>query len=163
EILHSFKVHVAEKASAPPAVPVPPGPPAKEAPPEKTAKEPAPQPAPAPQTGIRPAPLQEDRETRPLPGIVSAVCVGGSGRLLILQIPKQRQVAISDANQAKIVKYLPLPEDDAKVAAGADKLLVYAPGANAFQRYSLATFQREVTAASPRPGPIAKILMGSAS
>src|SRR5262249_12497499 len=74
--LHTCRFTGAEKASAPPAVPVPPGPPAKEAPPEKTAKEPAPQPAPAPQTGIRPAPLQEDRETRPLPGIVSAVCVG---------------------------------------------------------------------------------------
>src|SRR5262249_18008072 len=91
------------------------------------------------------------------------VCVGGAGRFLILRLPQQRKLAIFDANEAKIVKYLPVAEDTVKVAAGRDKLFVFLPGANVIQRYSLAGFEKEATVPAPTSGRLFQVLMGSAS
>jgi hypothetical protein len=133
----------------------------KEAPAVRTDKPAAP--AAAVSAVIRPAPLKGDHEERPLPGSVSDVCVGGGGRYLILNIPQQRKLAIFDANEAKVVKYISVGGDGVKIAACIDKLIVLLPGSNVIQRYSLATFEREATVPMPISDTVSQILMGSAS
>src|SRR5262249_4924116 len=68
----------------------------------------APAPPPVP---IQAAPLQGDKPPVALPGPVRATGVGGGGRSLILHLPQQRQLAVFDVNEAKVVKYLPMAED----------------------------------------------------
>jgi hypothetical protein len=98
-----------------------------------------------------------------LGGTVASVCQGGGGRFLILHVAKERTIAIFDASVGKVVKSLPVAEDDVKIAASRDKLIVVLPGARLIQRYSLATFEREVTTPVPEGKPVSVALMGSAS
>ena len=111
----------------------------------------------------RPAPLEQEAVVLPLPHTVDDVTVGGAGRFLIFRLPKLHQLAVFDANEAKVVKYLPLAEDGAKIAAGLDKLIVALPASHALERWSLTTFEKEVTVPSPVNGSVAKMLMGSAT
>ncbi len=166
EIFHTFKIAI--KDSGGPALATRP-PPSKETPPP-TAPTPAPaverkQPsAPAkPLAGLKPAPLKADTEERSLPAPAGDVCVGGGGRFLIFHLPQSRRLAVFDANEARIVKYLPVAEDNIKIAAGRDKLVAVLPGAKVIQRYSLATFERELTAPLPYPYQLIGITMGPAS
>ena len=115
------------------------------------------------QVDIKPAPLKNDREELVTPSAIGDLCVGGGGRFLILYLPKDRKLAIFDANEAKIVKYLPLPEDDAVLAAGLDKLIVALPASNILQRWNLKTFEREAMAPAPIKDKIGNVVMGSAS
>jgi hypothetical protein len=111
---------------------------------------------------------QEKEESPPqdevkLPASVGDVCVGGGGRLLILHLPELRKLAVFDAGEAKVVKYVPAADDKVKFAAGADKLLVALPGDKVIERWSLKTFEREASAAVPVKGGVAALCMGSAS
>lgn len=96
-----------------------------------------------------------------LPSSVADVCVGGGGRLLILHLPKERNLAVFDADQAKVVKYVPAADDKVKFAAGLDHLLVALPGDKVIERWSLKTFEREASA--PAKGEVTALCMGSAS
>src|SRR5207244_3136932 len=99
-----------------------------------------------------------------LPGAVEQLVVGGGGRYIILHLPSKRQLAVFDANEARVVKYLPLAEDAVKIAAGKDKLFVVLLKNNLIVRYNLRTFEKEVTAQFPVPGAeIFVALMGSHS
>ena len=53
--------------------------------------------------------------------------VGDGGRFLILHLPKVRQVAVFDVNQAKVVKFLPVAADNVMIAAGMTKMIVAYP------------------------------------
>ena len=64
-----------------------------------------------------------------LPAPAADACAGGGGRFLILHLAQTRQLAVFDVNQAKVVKYLPVPADNVRFAAGMNKLLVVAPDA----------------------------------
>jgi predicted Zn finger-like uncharacterized protein len=112
---------------------------------------------------IKPPALEGDKVARPLPSQVVDVAVGGAGRFLILHLPKVRQLAIFDANEGKFVKYLPVAADNAKIAAGLDKLVVVLPDQKLIQRWNLLTFEREVTANLPFSHQLTAIAMGSAS
>lgn len=113
--------------------------------------------------GLRPAPLQGDEQTVNLPSSVGHVAVGGGGRFLILHLPKERKLAVFDTAVAKVVKYLPMAEDEIKFAANQNNVIVLAPGANVIQRWSLKTFEREVTVPSPIQAPVKSLTMGAAS
>src|SRR5262249_1625461 len=91
------------------------------------------------------------------------VCVGGGGRFLLLHLPRERKLAVFDANEAKVVKYLPVPEDKPLLAAGRDQLVVGLPESNVLQRWSLATFEREAAVPAPQPGALKALAMGSAT
>jgi hypothetical protein len=112
---------------------------------------------------IKPPVLGGERLERLLPGPISDVGVGGGGRFLILLLPRQRQLAIFDVNEAKVVKYLPVAEDEVKFAAGMEVLVVAAPEAGVLQRWNLRTFQKEVTVPLPVPGRVTDLCLGSAS
>jgi hypothetical protein len=116
-----------------------------------------------PTTPIQPPAIDGDKVIRTLPAAYDALCVGGGGRFLIFHLPKVRKLAIFDANEAKVVKYIDVAEDNVKFAAGQDKLLVALPGAKVLQRWSLATFTREGVGAWPVGDEVKSLLMGSAS
>jgi S1-C subfamily serine protease len=103
------------------------------------------------------------KEVKPLPSTFSDVCLGGGGRFLILHLPKDRKLAVFDIKKGRIVKYLPVAEDDVKFAAGLEKLVVVLPTANVIQRYSLETLEREAAVPSPVSERIRLALMGAAS
>jgi predicted Zn finger-like uncharacterized protein len=114
---------------------------------------------PLPALVFKPAPLDRDKVTRELPGVAGEVCVGGGGRFLILHLPSLRQLAVFDASEARIVKFLPIGDDKVLLAAGFDKLFVALPVRNQLQRWDLTTFEKESTGAVPVP--ILGLAMGS--
>lgn len=107
--------------------------------------------------------LDSDKVTRQLPAVVSDVAVGGGGRYLILHLPKLRKLAVFDVNEAKITNYIALAGDNVKFAAGMDSVIVVLPDQNLLQRWSLTTFEKEVTAQLPFQGRVHTVSMGSAS
>jgi hypothetical protein len=147
--------------------------PGAEAPPRDRPKPKLPEPEPAvevkrpattsPLAGIKPAPLKADREVRPLPSTVDDACVGGGGRFFILHLARERKLAIFDVNEAKVVKYLSVAEDGVKFAAGLTKLFVVSPNSGVIQRFSLVTFEKEVTTPLPIKGTVKAIATGSAA
>ncbi len=111
---------------------------------------------------VRPPALAGEKVELSLPAAVADVCVGGGGRFLILHLPKTRQLAVFDANEGKVVKYLPVAEDDVKIAAGLTKLFVALPNANLIQRWDLTTLERDVSAPLPTKDKVSGLCMGSA-
>jgi hypothetical protein len=104
-----------------------------------------------------------DKTELKLPGTADLTCFGGGGRYVLFRLPKVKQVAILDVCEGKIVRYLPLPEDGALIAAGNEHLFVLAPTANVIQRWSLTTFEKEVTVANPLKGTPRHLLVGHAT
>ena len=100
-----------------------------------------------------------------LPSEGDVVCVGGGGRLLIINLPKVKQIAVFDVSEAKVVKYLPAASEKVLLASGMDKLLVAYPETNVIQRWSLTTFEKELTATLPGTAGLttSNIAMGNAS
>jgi hypothetical protein len=126
--------------------------------PAVAAPEPPTEPAaPPPTTTVAPAsppvaaeptePGQRQKYIIKLPGAIGDLCVGGGGRFLVVQMKSLRQVAIIDAKEKRIVKYLAIDDDNARIAAGATKLVVGLAGKNILSRYDLATGNREMSIA----------------
>ncbi len=153
----------------------PPGTTPRPTPPKTTPRTPEPPSAPATPTGERVtipmrvplpkivAPALQDRTVFRLPGMVDDLGVGGGGRYILLQINSLRKIAVFDVNVLKIVNYIPLASDDSLFAASADKLIVVLRDQNAIQRWSLTTFEREVTTPVPEGVQVQAIAMGCAS
>ncbi len=113
-----------------------------------------------------PPPIEVDAQPadrRKLPGVYDGLAVGGGGRFLIFRFKALRKLAIFDTHEAKITKYVPLPSDDALVAAGRDKLLVVLPAKRMVQRYNLTSAKREVSRELSSEGTAIAVAMGSAS
>jgi hypothetical protein len=106
--------------------------------------------------------LEQDVVVYRLDAPVSDVAVGGGGRYLILHLPKLSKLAVFDVNQAKVVKYLSVPADNVRFTAGLDKLVV-ALGEGTVQRWSLKTFEQELSVAAPTKGRVLALSMGAAS
>lgn len=112
---------------------------------------------------IREAPLTKDREVRKLPFPVKECCIGGGGQFLMLHMPGLQKLAIFDVNEAKIVKYLDVPEGKLLITAGRDFLIVADPEGKTVERYALPAFEKEATTPLPGSGTISVLTMGSAS
>jgi S1-C subfamily serine protease len=112
---------------------------------------------------ITPPPLGSKEVVKLLPAAFTDVCLAGGGRYLIFHLPKLERLAVFDVNQAAIVNYLPLEEDEVKFAAGLDKLVIGLPGKGVLERWSLTTFEREHAVHLPYNEPIQSVLMGHAS
>src|SRR5262249_17963036 len=95
------------------------------------------QPPPVVPVAIKPPKLDQDKVSKPLPGTVSGLAVGGGGRYLILYMPQQRRLAVFDVNEAQVVKYVPLAEDNIKFTASMDRLVVAYPKARVIERWNL--------------------------
>lgn len=116
-----------------------------------------------PRLPIVPAKLEGDKVTRKLPDAIGQIAVGGGGRFLIAHLPKNRQLAIFDANEAKVVKYLPVASENVFIAAGMNKLLVAHGDTKILQRWDLLTFEREVSVPLPIRYTLCGIGMGAGS
>jgi hypothetical protein len=98
-----------------------------------------------------------------LPGDVKAVAVGGGGRYLVLHLRAIRKLAVFDVNEAKVTKYIPLSDDNARFAAGMTKLLIYVPKNKLMERWNLLKLEKEHQAAFQGPAKIYSFCMGCAS
>ena len=114
---------------------------------------------------ITPAPVTAEGLEVKLPAEAAETCVGGGGRFLIVSLPRLKQIAVLDTSAARVVRYLTVPSDKVLVAAGMDKLMVADPETGVVQRWSLTTFEKEVTAVLPLTAglKVTTITMGSAS
>jgi hypothetical protein len=111
---------------------------------------------------LKPPTLKNARTSLKLHGrAADDVCFGGDGQYLILRLPTQRELAVVDVSAAKVVKYLPLTEPNARIAAGRSRLVVALPRSQMLERWSLESFEKEQSARSPVP--IGQIAMGSAT
>jgi hypothetical protein len=90
------------------------------------------------------------------------VAAAGGGHYLVLHLPSEKKLAVFDANDGKVVQYLPAPAGNLKFAAGADKLLVLIDN-KTIERWSLTTFKKEDSAELPFKGVVHSLVMGSAS
>jgi hypothetical protein len=112
---------------------------------------------------IKPAPIKAETRYK-VPESIGSLRLGGGGRFLILHFPKVRKFGVFDVNEAKIVRYIPAPEDDVRFAAGMTKLVLYLPGSKVIQRYNLLTGERERVGKLELPdGKIDAFCMGHAS
>jgi hypothetical protein len=158
EVPHNFKLPVLEKAPEPPArPPTPVGVAVKDPPPPEAIEKAAP---PKPRT---PPKLTSATKELQLPGAFDAVCAAGGGHILLLRLPSTKQIAVFDAREAAVVKYLPLAEADAMVAGGRDHAFVFAPAAGAIQRWNLTTFEKELTVPTPVTYKVERFLHGANS
>ncbi len=107
--------------------------------------------------------LPASPHTVKLPGVYEDIVVGGGGRYLVFYLKMQRQLGVFDVNTAEIVKYLPVPTDDILFAAGADKLVLVIPDQKIIQRWSLDSFERELTQTLETSVPVVNVSMGAAS
>jgi hypothetical protein len=164
EVFQTFKLAVRDRKPGEKEAPAEPAAPKVDPKGDKPAGKEDPPVAAKPQDlTLRPAALQKDEQTVNLPSAAASVVPAAGGRLLLIHLPKDRKIAVFDTAEAKIVKYLPLAEDEAKFAAGREKLVVLLPGANVIQRWSLATLEREASVTNPIGSPVKSLLMGSAS
>lgn len=112
---------------------------------------------------IRPAPVRVETTVK-LPEPARALRVGGGGRFLVLHFPQARRFGVFDANEAKVVRYIPAPTGEPHFAAGMTKLVVFDPGTRMAFRYDLLTGRRELgTKIEVPPGTIEAFCMGHAS
>src|SRR5262249_4494493 len=112
---------------------------------------------------ITPTPIKKET-TYKLPEKASALRVGGGGRFLILHFKASKKLGIFDVSAGKIVREIPVAEEDAFYAAGMNKLLVYLPGSGVILRYDLLTGAREQAGKLDLPGSsLDAFCMGHAS
>jgi hypothetical protein len=112
---------------------------------------------------MAPAPIQATT-TYKLPAPVESIRVGGGGRFLILHFPSTRKLGIFDMNEAKIVRYIPVPGDDVLFAGGMTRLVLYMSGSNVYRVHSLLTGEREKSGKLDLPaGKVEAFCMGYAS
>src|SRR5208337_3685560 len=110
--------------------------------------------------------LEQDKVVRPLPGAVADIVVGGGGCYLILRMASQQQLAVFDIQLAKVVKQIPLAEQNVFMAAGAERLVVIFPETKLLQIWNLARLERERSVLLPEnisSREIRQVCMGSAS
>lgn len=101
-----------------------------------------------------------------LPAAADQVVVGGGGKYLFLHLKAARQVAVFDPAAGKVVKFVPLADDDALIAAGLNHLLIAYPKQRLLARHPFATFERDKVMSVPTTKPtwaVHGIGMGSAS
>jgi hypothetical protein len=163
EVFQTFKMAIRDRLAnetvAPAEVaPVPVAPNA--APPSPVPATPATKPA---RLSLQPAVLAQDELMIHLPSAATVVIPAAEGRLLLIHLPKERKLAVFDTALAKIVKYLPVADDEAKIAASRDKLVLLLPAANLLQRWDLASLERDLSIANPVGSLVYSLTMGANS
>jgi hypothetical protein len=99
--------------------------------------------------GIRPAPLTRDRVEYPLPARYTRFCLGGGGRYFLFIFRTEKKLGIFDLNEARLVKELPLADEETGVAAGLNHFFLLVPRERQVQRWSLASFTKLASVESP--------------
>jgi len=79
------------------------------------------------------------------PAVIEDVAAGGGGRFLFLKLNRLHKLAVFDVERQAVVKYLSIDSDNYVFGAGMESLLVVLPDRNLIQRYSLKTFNLELS------------------
>lgn len=98
-----------------------------------------------------------------LPEPAGEVRVGGGGRYLFIHLKVARQVAVFEPATEKIIRYIPVADDEVLLAAGLNHLILGYPRQNAIVRYSLATFEKDATNTVESKFPLHGLGMGAGS
>jgi S1-C subfamily serine protease len=107
--------------------------------------------------------FEGDSKTIQAPGGFEDVVIAAGGRYLLFPMSGLRSVAVFDVTAAAFVKHLPVDTDRMLVAGGASYAMVVDRARGLLHRFSLSTFQRELTTQLQTQGEITGIAMGSAS
>jgi len=89
--------------------------------------------------------------------------VGYVGRYLILHLKALHQLAVFDVNQAKVVKEIPLEDDEILIAAGIERLVIVQREKRTIDCWMLTDFTRAYSKPIPHGQEIVAISMGHAS
>ena len=112
---------------------------------------------------LDPSKLNKDTTTIKLPATVSAIAHGGAGRYMLLHFDSLKKIGLFDVGKRQITHYFPATDDDTQFTAGLNHLLIASPNQGVISRYSLKTFERELTQAIPVTGKMQYLTMGSGS
>ena len=96
-----------------------------------------------------------------LPAKFQDVIVGGSGRFLFFLMGDLKKLAVFDVQEREITHELPLEEADSRIAAGAEHIYITVRRENVIQRWSLDSFEKELTVKLPFQSPVEEIATGS--
>ena len=107
--------------------------------------------------------LTDDKVVKKLPDMFTDVVVGGGGATWIFHLARLKKLAVFDLNKARVVKYIPLAEDDVTFTAGLDCIVIGLKQANRLERWSLTTFELENSSRPPFNETITGVLIGYAS
>jgi len=103
----------------------------------------APKFAPIVPLSVLPTPLAKEREERSLAAPVEVAVPAGGGRLLLLHLPKVRQVAVFDVNLGKVVKHIPANDDRVFIAGGMNSFVMYLAEKRVLERWNCKSLQKE--------------------
>ncbi len=78
-----------------------------------------------------------------LPAAAKDILPAARGRYLLLHFAELRRLGVLDVTAARLVHFIPLPSEDALVAAGAEKILIADPATRSLARYAVGTWQAE--------------------
>ncbi|MBW3542409.1 MAG: serine protease [Planctomycetes bacterium] len=112
---------------------------------------------------ITPPALAEEKVVKRLPEPFREMCLGGGGRYFIFHLPPVKRLAVFDINEARITGYIPVDDDRVSFAAGLESLVLGLPEKGVLERWSLSTFERELSAYPPFSDEVMVVLMGHAS
>ena len=84
----------------------------------------------------------------PLPGQVHHVCLGASGRLLVMQFADKEGLSVLDLSTGRMAKEIPAPAG-ALITANAESLIVVSPADSSIQRWDLRRMRSERQASLP--------------
>jgi len=97
-----------------------------------------------------------------LPGPASEqVAIGAGGKLLFFHLKANRQIAVFNPDDKKIVKYVATADDDVVLAAGQEHLIVGYPNLNKIERVSLKTFETDKSMNVPSKHPLRGLALGA--
>jgi hypothetical protein len=91
-----------------------------------------------------------DNHTLHLSSQADAIGRGAGGRLLLLRIPRLRQLDVFDANRGEIALKIPVDEEKALFAAGANKVYVYKQLSGRIEKIDLWTGHAELEKPLPQ-------------
>ncbi|QDV23373.1 S1 family peptidase [Aureliella helgolandensis] len=112
---------------------------------------------------IKPVEMNNTGKTIALPGPVKDIVVGGGGRFLVMHFETLQKLAVFDVSELKIVTYFPVDDQQVFFAAGAEHVVALMAEKNTITRWSLKTFERELTKLVPIPYEATTFSMGAAS
>jgi hypothetical protein len=95
-----------------------------------------------------------------LPAAIEQVAYGGGGRFIVLHLKRLNQLAIFDVSRAKVVRYLDAPAGDFLFTCGAKHLIIADDERNTLERWSLDTFEKEVSVDLPLQ-PVHRAALGA--
>ncbi len=95
------------------------------------------------------------------PSTITAACMAGGGRYLLLHLKEINKIAVFDISESRIAKFLPAPAGDFSFAGGLTAAVVLDKEKHQLSRWSLVDMKLEATV--PAAEDIDRVVMGCSS